>query len=267
MKTVVITGSTRGIGRGLAVEFLKRNCRAIITGRDSGTVDAAVAHLAGEFGPQRVAGTVCEVTSYESLQSLWNFSAERFGRIDVWINNAGMSISRAPLAEQEPAALAAIVRTNLTGVLYGSRVALAGMQAQRHGQIWNMEGFGSGGQTAPGMAAYGCTKRAVAYLNDALRKEVMHKGIQVCTLSPGIVITDLLLGDYDFSSPQWQEAKRVFNILGDTVETVTPFLADGVLGCDKNGARVAWLTRGKALGRFLKAGFSKRDLFADVPGA
>ena len=267
MKNVVITGSTRGIGHGLAREFLKRDCRAIITGRAPGKVDAAVARFAGEFGADRVAGAVCEVTSFESLQSLWNFAAGAFGPVDIWINNAGMSIRRAPLAEQDPADLAAIAQTNLLGALYASKVAVAGMLAQGHGQVWNMEGFGSGGEAAPGMTAYGCTKRAVAYLNKALRKEVKGTGVQVCALSPGIVVTDLLVGDYDLASPEWQKAKKVLNILGDTVETVTPWLADGVLKSRKSGARVVWLTRGKAFRRFAAAVFSKRDLFADVPGA
>ena len=267
MKNVVVTGSTRGIGHGLAREFLKRNCRAIITGRAAGTVGETVALLEGEFGAGRVAGTVCEVTSFESLQSLWTFAAGAFGPIDIWVNNAGMSIRRAPLAEQDPADLASITQTNLAGVLFASRVAVAGMRAQGHGQVWNMEGFGSGGETAPGMAAYGCTKRAVAYLNKALQKEVRGTGVQVCALSPGIVVTDLLVGDYDPASPEWQKAKKVLNILGDTVETVTPYLVAGMLKSGKSGARVAWLTRGKALRRFAAAGFSKRDLFADTPGA
>ena len=267
MKNVVITGGTRGIGRGLAREFLKRDCRAIITGRAPGKVDAAVALLAGEFGADRVTGTDCEVTAFESLQALWAFAVDSFGPIDIWINNAGMSIRRAPLAEQDPADLAAVVQTNLAGVLYASRVALAGMRAQGHGQLWNMEGFGSGGETAPGMAAYGCAKRAVAYLNKALQKEVKSSGVQVCALSPGIVVTDLLLGDYDRASPEWQRAKKIFNVLGDTVETVTPHLVEGILRTRRSGARVVWLTRGKAMRRFLAAGFRRRDLFAGIPGA
>ncbi len=87
--------------------------------------------------------------------------------------------------------------------------------------------------------------------------------MQVCTLSPGIVVTDLLIGDYDVQSESWAKAKKIFNILGDTVDTVTPWLADRVLASDKPGAKVAWLTTGKAFGRFMTAGFSKRDLFAE----
>lgn len=267
MKNVVITGGTRGIGRGLATEFLRRGCNVVITGRDQGQVDAVVAQLGAEHEPDRVAGTRCEITSSDDLQALWDFAADRFGRVDVWINNAGMSIARKPLHEQAATDVEAIVSTNLTGSLLASKVALAGMHAQGSGQLWNMEGFGSGDQTAPGMAAYGATKRAVTYLNKALQKEVKDSNVQVCTLSPGIVVTDLLIGDYDLASEEWQKAKKIMNILGDTVETVTPHLVDGILAADKTGAKVAWLTMPKAFGRFMTAGFNKRDLFADIPGA
>ena len=267
MKNVVITGSTRGIGHGLAREFLKRNCRVIITGRSAEQVDTVVSDFAHEFGADNIAGTVCEVTSCESLDNLWRFAADKFGTVDVWINNAGMSIRRAPLDKQDADDISAIVDTNLTGMLYANKVAVAGMKLQGHGQIWNMEGFGSGGQTAPGMASYGCTKAAVTYLIKALQKEIKDTGVQICTLSPGMVVTDLLVGDYDLSSPEWQKARKIMNILGDTVETVTPYLVDGILRTNKTNARVAWLTKGKAFRRFMTAGFNKRDLFKDIPGA
>ena len=64
-----------------------------------------------------------------------------------------------------------------------------------------------------------------------------------------------------------KKAKKFLNILGDTTQTVTPYLVDGVLQADKSGTRVAWLTMPKAFGRFMTAGFNKRDLFAHIPGA
>ncbi|MCB1702508.1 MAG: SDR family NAD(P)-dependent oxidoreductase [Pseudomonadales bacterium] len=265
MKTVVITGSTRGIGRGLAENFLSRGCKVMISGRQPAAVDAVVAELAAQHDSARVAGKACEITDVEQLQALWDEAASRFGRVDVWINNAGISAPRKPLWETDPAILSRIVEVNLGGVLLANRVALAGMQAQGGGQVWNMEGFGSGGQMQPGMCAYGATKRAVNYINESLQKEVKGTPVQVCTLSPGIVVTELLTGDYDLSSPEWEKSKKIFNILGDKVETVTPFLVDGILKADKSGAKVAWLTTGKAFRRFMGAAFNKRDLFSDLP--
>lgn len=265
MKTVVVTGSTRGIGRGLAENFLARGCRVVISGRQPAAVAAAVAELAGRHGADRVGGRACEITEGAQLQALWDEAASRFSRVDIWINNAGVSAPRKALADTDEAVIHQVVTTNLAGLLLANRVALRGMRAQGGGQIWNMEGFGSGGQVQPGMCVYGATKRAVNYINKALQKELGGTGVQVCTLSPGIVVTDLLVGDYDPGSTEWEKSKKIFNILGDKVETVTPYLVDGILKADRSGARVAWLTTGKAFARFLTAGFNKRDLFSDLP--
>ena len=260
---VVVTGSTRGIGRGLADEFADRGCRVVVTGRSAGTVDAARADLAATVGDDHVLGQVIDVTDIASLRHLWKAAVDRWGTVDIWINNAGVSVRRRKLWEQEPDDLARLVDTNLTGALLGSHVALAGMVDQGHGALWNMEGFGSNNEAQPGMAAYGSTKRAVKYLTRALQKDIEGTGVQANSLSPGIVVTDLLVDDYDHTSEEWAKAQRIFNILGDKVETVTPWLAEKVLASDKTGQRVAWLTRRKAFARFSTAAFNKRDLFAD----
>ncbi|MCY4360788.1 MAG: SDR family NAD(P)-dependent oxidoreductase [Gammaproteobacteria bacterium] len=264
MKNVVITGGTRGIGRGLAAEFLKRACNVAITGRNQDAVDTALTTLGQTPSRARRLGFVAELSDFNSLQAVWDGAKQGFGSVDVWINNAGMSLPNKPLHEQDAEDLKSIVETNLTGILYANKIAIAGMRELGAGQVWNMEGFGSDGRTQIGIASYGATKRAVNYLNKALKKEVEGSGVQVCALSPGIVVTDLLIGDYDRASKEWERAKKIFNILGDKVETVTPFLADGILNSNRNGARVAWLTTGKALKRFMTAGFNKRDLFTGV---
>ena len=267
MKTVVITGSTRGIGKGLAENFLARDCRVVISGRSQPRVDRLLAELGRRYGADKVLGRACDVTEAAQLQALWDVARAAWGQVDVWINNAGVSTPRVPLREADPAAIKQLVEINLSGLLLANQLALRGMHQQGFGQIWNMEGFGSGGQVQVGMCAYGATKRAVNYINKALQKELADSAVQVCTLSPGIVVTELLTGDYDLSSPEWEKSKRIFNILGDTVATVTPFLVEGILKTDRSGARVAWLTGRKAFVRFMTAAFNKRDLFADSGAA
>ena len=264
MKSVVVTGSTRGIGFGLAENFLKRGCQVVIHGRQEQQVQEVVSKLAEQYGADRVTGKSADMTDYEAIQALWNHARTSFGKVDIWINNAGMSLERKSFWEQPPHRLEQIVRTNLLGMMYANNICIREMLAQGHGQIWNMEGFGSDGMTQPGLTSYGSTKRAVTYMTKSLVKEVKDTPVQVCWLSPGIVVTDLLTGDYDLASEQWRKTKKTLNILGDTVETVTPHLVDGVLASNKNGAKVAWLTTGKVLKRFLTAGFNKRDLFVDA---
>ena len=266
-KSVVVTGSTRGIGRGLAENFLKLGARVAVSGRSKTAVKALVSELSEKYGAENVAGADCDITNPKQLESLWHAAASAFGTVDVWINNAGISIDRKPLWELPSEDIMKIVDINLGGALLSARQALIGMKAQGQGQIWLMEGFGSDGMTGAGMVSYGATKRGVNYLTKALRKDAKDTGIQICALSPGIVVTDLLMGDYDLSSEEWQKTKKIMNILADKVETVTPWLAENVLNTDKDGARVAWLTKGKAFRRFAGAGFNKRDLFADIPGA
>jgi NAD(P)-dependent dehydrogenase (short-subunit alcohol dehydrogenase family) len=264
MKTVVVTGSTRGIGRGLAENFLKRGCKVCITGRSQDAVDKVVAELAAQFGADNITGKACEVSKGDDLQALWDHAKAAFGKVDVWINNAGMSPPHAKLWEYSDATLEHVIQTNLTSVMLSNRIVIGEMQKQGGGQVWNMEGFGSNGSTRPGMTAYGATKRAVHYINRSMAKEVEGTPVQVCVLSPGMVVTDLLVGDYDTNSEEWKRVRKIFNILADKVETVTPWLVDGILAADKNGSRVEWLTTGKVFKRFIGALFKKRDLFADM---
>ncbi len=261
---VVVTGSTRGIGRGLAESFLARGCRVVVTGRTDAAVEDAAVALSKRFGREVVLGVPCDVRDAEATQRLWDAAVERFGRVDVWIMNAGLGAPRRPLWEVEPDDLRAVVETNVLGTLVGARVAAKGMLAQGGGRIYGMEGFGSNGQARDGMVAYGASKKAVAYVRKALRRDLGKDApVKVGVLSPGIVVTDLLVGDYDGRPDEFAKAKRIFNILGDTVETVTPWLADKVLADDK-GSRIAWLTGPKAAGRFATAGLRRRDLFADA---
>lgn len=263
-QTIVVTGSTRGIGRGLAHEFLARGCKVVVSGRSQASVDEVVRDLAQTHDASRVHGIACDVADFSANQALWDGAVERFGRVDVWLMNAGISADRQPLWELDAEQIAAVVDTNVTGSLLGAKVAATGMLAQGGGRLYVMEGFGSDGRTQDGMITYGASKRAVRYIRKALRKDLgKDSTVKVGTVSPGMVVTDMLVGEYDRDSAEWERVKKIFNILADDVETVTPWLADQVLA-DTDGGKIAWLTRGKAAKRFAMAWRNDRDLFADA---
>ncbi|GAA2211615.1 SDR family oxidoreductase [Nonomuraea monospora] len=248
MSTVVITGGTRGLGLGLARALVERGHQVVVCGTDPERVRAC-----------GLPGLVADVADRDQLQALWDHAADTCGRVDVWINNAGVSHPREP-AWRLPADQARhVVDVNLVGVLNGCAVAIAGMAAQGGGHVWNMEGLGTDGRLVPGLGVYGATKRAVGYLTDALAKEV-PPGVGVGLLSPGMVVTDLLT--FGYSEEERRRASRVLSILADRVETVAPWLADRVVGGARNGARVRWLTPGKIAWRFATARFTRRDPFA-----
>jgi len=268
-RAVVITGGTRGIGFGMAGDFLRRGHSVCITGRSQASVDKALRELAAT-APQAsiLTGLACDAGSLTEVQNVWDKAVAEFGRVDIWINNAGIANPVCNFEQLTSANYQDVVNTNLIGVMNGCKVALLGMQKQGHGQIYNFEGFGSDGRVSPGLSVYGATKRAVTYFTDALIKENAAGPVNVGFLSPGIVITDMILQEADEMTPErWARTKKMYNILGDHVDTVTAWLVEATLAdYGKHGSRVAWLTPRKAAARFFAAFVlrRKRDLF--VPG-
>ena len=263
VRSIVITGSTRGIGYGMADAFLDRGCAVTVSGRTAEGVAQAVEALVARHGAERILGQPCDVTDVEQLQALWAAAQERFGTIDVWINNAGITHPSAPFWTHPPQRAAAVVETNLLGAMYGAAVAIRGMLDQGHGAVYLLEGLGSDGRKTPGMTLYGTTKAAIRYLAESLALETAGTPVLVGALSPGMVLTDLLLGDRERTGRDWARLKRVFNILADRVETVAPWLADRVLANERSGVRIAWLTPRKIVARFVSAPFRRRDLFGE----
>ena len=265
MKTILITGSTRGIGFGLAENFLRMGHQVVINGRSQDSVERAVKELSAAYPVERIEGVPGDMGEFSQVQGLWKAAAARFGVVDIWINNAGIALSQTEFWELEPDLIQDLVQTNITGAMYGARVALAGFLDQGWGAFYNMEGLGSDGRRVEGLTLYGTSKRALRYLTDSLAAEVDGTPIIVGALSPGMVLTDLILEGYrGRPAEEWASARRIFNILADRVETVTPYLAEKVLENKVNGARIQWLTPTKAAWRFLTAPFFRRDLFKDL---
>ncbi len=262
-KTIVITGSTLGIGKGLAREFLKRGHNVVICSRGEDSVRHALQDLkpVADAAHARLVGMPCDVGQFVRVQELWSFAKDQFEQVDIWINNAGLSNDKMPIARIPFKQFDTVVHTNLLGTFNCCKVALEGMKKQAHGAIYNFEGFGSNGMQNPGLSVYGATKFGITYFTKCLIRQTKNEPVIVGYMSPGIVLTELALGDVEAMPPQaWESVKKVYNILADRVETVTPFLVEGVLSNTRHGGRVSWLTPSKSAWRFLKSRFIKRDL-------
>ena len=247
-KTVVITGGTRGIGLGMAKEFLSRGHNVVITG----TSEESVARGLEDIGENSdVIGVPCLVENTDSIEKVWDKAIERFSTVDVWINNAGAATSRNGLEELSYDEITRTIDTNLTGTILATRIVSSRMLKQGSGQIYMFEGFGSNGQLQKGISVYGSTKRALRYFTAAAANEFKNTPIVIGSISPGIVTTDLLLRSSKSSEKDWEKAKKVLNVLADRAEVVTPWLVDEVLKNNKNGAKIAWLTTIKVIGRLI----------------
>ena len=247
-KTIVITGGTRGIGLGMAKEFLSRGHNVVITG----TSEESVARGLKDIGENSdVIGVPCLVENTDSIEKVWDKAIERFSAVDVWINNAGAATSRNGLEELSYDEITRTIDTNLTGTILATRIVSSRMLKQGSGQIYMFEGFGSNGQLQKGISVYGSTKRALRYFTAAAANEFKDTPIVIGSISPGIVTTDLLLRSSKSSEKDWEKAKKVLNVLADRAEVVTPWLVDEVLKNNKNGAKIAWLTTIKVIGRLI----------------
>jgi short-subunit dehydrogenase len=261
---VVITGSTQGIGLGLARQFLQRGHNVMISSRRGQVVDQVAAELRLDWPECTVGAQVCDVASYAQIQSLWDASVVQLGSVDIWVNNAGTEAGASMFWMQDQESIAATINTNLTGMMYCNQIAIKGMYKQGGGKIFNMEGFGSNGMVRPAVSVYGTTKCALRHFTKSMAFELKGSPVKVCYLSPGIVITDLLVPSPDERGPGWEESKKILNLLADTVDTVTPFLVDGMLNVTEGGEAVRWLTPRKIIGRKLKSYFRKRDVFSPL---
>ena len=266
MKTVVITGSTRGLGFEMAKLFHKNGWNLVINGVNPQRLEKAAEELRALPGDGAVEGFAGSVASEEELQGLLDFAVEKFGVLDIWINNAGVNQPMKAIWELSQEEIDAILNIDLRGAILGSRLAARQMEKQPEGGfIYNLEGYGSNDAMMLGLNLYGTSKRAVTHFTVALAKELEERGSRVKAgrLSPGIMITDFTVkalgGKESIALPE--KTKKVYNILGDKPDVVAAHLVREMLANSKNDAHIQWLTTGKAAWRFMTAGFNKRNFF------
>jgi short-subunit dehydrogenase len=253
----------------MAREFINQGHNVVVSSRRPEAVDAAVAELRG-LSPQQVSGLACDVARMADVRALWEHAHHTFGSVDMWINNAGVTNRKLYLDQIPDEQLETVVQTNVLGLMNCCKVAIAGMLEQGRGTIFNMEGFGSDGMTKPGMSVYGATKSALKYFTKALVKEYKDTPLIIGYMSPGIVVTDLLMKDLnDSQSEEFKQRSGLLNTVADRVETVAPHLVNGALNASKTGVAVRWMTPMQLVGRLLSKPFVKRDVLSapqHVPG-
>ncbi len=265
MNTVVITGSSRGLGLEMAKEFRKNGSNVVINDLDNERLENAKSILEEIVSPAKVYTCAGDVTSCSDIQNIIDFAVVTCGKIDIWINNAGVNQPMKAIWELGEKEIDILLDVDLRGTIMGSRLAMRQMVKQHSGAIYNVEGYGSNDAMMLGLNMYGTTKRAVTHFTQAFAKESMemNTGVIVGRLSPGIMITDFItnaLGNGEkIDLPE--KTRKVYNILGDYPDVVAKFLVKSMLENNKNNAHIEWLTSKKAAFRFMTAGFNKRNFF------
>jgi len=257
---IVITGSSKGIGLAFAKEFLKHGDEVVISSRTSSAINAAVKEIKEEIPDANIFGSVCDVTKTEDIEELIKFSASKLSNIDIWINNAGTNgYIYDKLVNIPDDTIKQIVETNLLGTLYASKKVLIFMEKQGNGQIFNLSGYGSNGKASHKLAAYGATKGSMPQLVKTLKTEINNKKIGVRTISPGMVMTDLLKKN---ANP---EAIKIFNILAELPEVVAAKLVPKIRKTKGFGKEISFLSSYGVMWRFITAG-KRKNKFYDEDG-
>jgi NAD(P)-dependent dehydrogenase (short-subunit alcohol dehydrogenase family) len=208
-----------------------------------------------------VLGVPCDVTIPAQVTTLWERSISHFGSVDVWVNNAGYAGEMGMVWDCPPEEVRSVIAINLVGTILGSQAAMLGMKKQGHGAIYNVEGMGGDGRKHAGLSLYGTTKYAVHYFTGSLALEAKDTGIVVGSLRPGMVATDLLRDRYKDRPEEWERAKKIFNILAERVEDVTPWLAGQMIASQTNGAILTYTPPWKMFWKFIRSPFVKRNVF------
>jgi NAD(P)-dependent dehydrogenase (short-subunit alcohol dehydrogenase family) len=184
-KTVLITGASRGIGAAAAYAFADAGANVVLAARSRTEIDA----IARDIGDTALAVT-CDVADPDAVTALVATTIDRFGAVDVLINNAGLIEPISPLAETDPAAFSQTIDVNFKGVFYGMQAVLPHMITRGSGTIITVS---SGAAHGPmqGWSTY-CASKAGAYmLTRTADLENRELGVRVLGLSPGTVATQM----------------------------------------------------------------------------
>ena len=181
-RTAVVTGGAQGLGFAIARRFLAEGARVVIADLDIDVTRAAAAQLGGG---DVAAAECCDVTSAEQVQNLVDAAVQRFGRLDVLVNNAGITRD-ATLRKMTEDQFDEVIAVHLKGTWNGTRSAAAVMREQGSGAIINMSSI-SGKVGLVGQTNYSAAKAGIVGLTKAAAKELAHLGVRVNAIAPGLI--------------------------------------------------------------------------------
>ncbi len=184
----LVTGSTSGIGRAIAVEFAREGAAVVVTGRDRERGDAVVAEIATNGG--NAVFIAADLADEQATTELVNTTAEQLNGLTVLVNNAaGGDATDAPIGDLATGAWEAILRVDLTAPMWCARAAIPHMRRAEHGAIVNMSSR-QAERASRGFSAYIAAKAGLNGLTRAIAVDYAPDGIRCNTISPGYVLND-----------------------------------------------------------------------------
>jgi chlorophyll(ide) b reductase len=223
-KNVVITGGSRGLGKSLARSFLKQGDTVFLMSRNIHELRETVYHLQDYAPCERIHYMPGDVSKMKYCQELKEKALTEMGSIDVWINNAGTNCYvTKPFTSYTDKEINDVINTNIYGTVYCSKIMIDVMKEQQKGLLVNVEGAGSNGFPTPNHALYGMTKQGITHFTKTLMYENIDAPYNICTISPGMILTDMLLSDESNTG-----LKHIFNIICEEPDFIADYLVDKI---------------------------------------
>lgn len=212
-KVVVITGGTKGLGRAMAESFLKNDAKVVVCSRSNDEIN--------EISKEGIFGVVADVTKEDDMIHLLEIAKEKFGQVDIWINNAGLWLPHIPIEDVDWKRAHDLIEVNLFGTVYGSKVALAQIREQGYGYIINIIST-SALEGKINETAYCASKFAVKGFTESLRKEVNGKNIKIISIYPGGMRTNLFDERRPENYNEYMDPDYVANLILENLKKDNP---------------------------------------------
>lgn len=219
-KVAVITGASRGLGAGLANRFLARGLRVAACARTEPKLEGDNSALLT---------MAADVSKADAIEGFCAVTLEHFGRIDLWINNAGLLAPIGPLRENDPTELARHIEVNVLGVFYGSRAFIRHLHKRGGDGVLLNISSGAARSAYAGWSAYCAAKAAVDRMSEAIALEERDHGLRVHAVAPGIIDTDMQTMIRNCTPEQFPRVQKFLDLKTNEGFSSPAFVADRLL--------------------------------------
>ncbi len=202
-KVIAITGSSQGFGKALAKAFTEAGSKVIISSNDQKSLSITASEL-------NLDSYLCNVAFHEQLQTFGNYIIDKYGHIDIWVNNAGIQIVPSPIENVDIQRLRKLFDINFFGYYFGCQIVIPIMKRQKYGMILNINST-AGLDGKPGLSAYSASKFAIKGLTESIRKELINTDIKVLGIYPGGMQTDIYKEKYPIDIKEYMLVDDVAN--------------------------------------------------------
>ena len=255
-QNVVITGSTKGIGKSIAKKMFLEGHNVVISSSNKTNVSDTYKEFVTIKDKQyknNCFPIVADVSNDKDCLYLLQQSIIRMGSVDIWINNAGVNTKNL-LGDLTSYNIQQIIDVNLVGTIFCCKYVIPYMVQQKKGILINFEGAGSNGFSTPNYSVYGASKCAITQFTKSITKEYKDTNVKFCTISPGMVLTELIMSNMD------NQMKTVFNIFCENSDVIAKYLVSEIYKINAN-THIKYLTLNRVLILFLLSFFRKYRFF------